>query len=75
MKSMALYGERKVFYDTKTTCFGIVETTKSGTDKQSVPLFVITIAASVINAAAHNIEQFRGDGLLTTLIVLQVKLT
>ena len=26
MKSMALYGERKVFYATKTTCFAVVET-------------------------------------------------
>ena len=26
MKSMALYGERKAFYDTKTTCFAVVET-------------------------------------------------
>ena len=25
MKSMALYGERKAFYDTKTTCFAVVE--------------------------------------------------
>ena len=24
MKSMALYGERKAYYDTKTTCFGTV---------------------------------------------------
>ena len=24
MKGMALYGERKAFYDTKTTCFGIM---------------------------------------------------
>ena len=24
MKSMAFYGERKAFYDTKTTCFGSV---------------------------------------------------
>ena len=24
MKSMALYGERKAFYDTKTTCFGVM---------------------------------------------------
>ena len=27
MKSMALYGERKAFYDTKTTCFAVVEAT------------------------------------------------
>ena len=25
VKSMALYGERKAFYDTKTTCFAVVE--------------------------------------------------
>ena len=25
MKSMALYDERKAFYDTKTTCFAVVE--------------------------------------------------
>ena len=25
MKSMALYGERKAFYATKTTCFAVVE--------------------------------------------------
>ena len=25
MKSMALYGERKAFFDTKTSCFGIEE--------------------------------------------------
>ena len=25
MKSMALYGERKAFYDPKTTCFAVVE--------------------------------------------------
>ena len=26
MKSIVLYGERKAFYDTKTTCFAVVET-------------------------------------------------
>ena len=26
MKSMVLYGERKAFYATKTTCFAVVET-------------------------------------------------
>ena len=25
MKSMALYDERKAFYETKTTCFAVVE--------------------------------------------------
>ena len=25
MKSMALYGKRKAFYDTKTTCFAVAE--------------------------------------------------
>ena len=47
---------------------------KNGTDNNQ-PRFFISLNASVVDAAAHNIKQFRGDGLLTTLIVLQVKLT
>ena len=53
---MALYGERKAFYDTKTTCFAVVEAVAYRSCLMSLLLFAPFIAFLKVAKTAGVVE-------------------